>query len=152
VSNHTQPTVIARTVTRAVFPLILLTAIALTLQGHNHPGGGFIGGVLTAIGIALVYIIYGADALTRLLFQAEEPSTVIRTYVQLLTVSLALAAGSGIAAIALGAAFLSQVVVFIPHVPIYGTIELPSALVFDLGVYLVVVGTLLTILAVVGIE
>src|SRR6056297_3509188 len=67
-------TVIARTVTRLVVPLILVTAIALLLQGHNLPGGGFIGGVLTVTAFALIYVIYGLDYLEEeLLHHNREP-------------------------------------------------------------------------------
>jgi multicomponent Na+:H+ antiporter subunit B len=48
--------------------------------------------------------------------------------------------------------FLTQAVVFVEHIPLYGELEFASALAFDLGVYFVVVGSLLTILAVVGKE
>jgi multicomponent Na+:H+ antiporter subunit B len=166
----TQPTIIARTVVRTVVPIILLTAIALVLQGHNHPGGGFIGGVLTATAFALVYITYGSEYLVSVLLpnsnttsgsksssnsNENQPgllSGAVRAYNLTFVFGLALAAGSGLVAIALGATFLAQIVVFIPHVPIYDMIELASALVFDLGVYFVVVGALLTIVAVVGDE
>ncbi|MDS0281545.1 MnhB domain-containing protein [Haloarcula onubensis] len=153
-----QPTVIARTVTRAVVPLILLTAIGLLLQGHNLPGGGFIAGVLTVTAFALIYIIYGLDYLeTELLDRTttdseETESNIIREYAEVFALGLVLAAGSGIAAILLGYPFLTQAVVFVEPLPIYHELEVASALVFDIGVYGVVVGALLTILAVVGEE
>lgn len=163
----TQPTIIARTVIRTVVPIILLTAISLVLQGHNLPGGGFIGGVLTAIALALVYITYGSEYLTEELLPSsnearkppdtneEQPgllSGAVGTYNVTFVFGLVLAAGAGLVAIAFGYTFLSQGVVFIHNVPIYDVIELASALVFDLGVFFVVSGSLLTILAVVGNE
>jgi multicomponent Na+:H+ antiporter subunit B len=167
----TQPTIIARTVVRTVVPIILLTAISLVLQGHNLPGGGFIGGVLTAIAFALVYITYGSEYLVqellpnsdsnsnqnrRLPDTSEEQSGLLSGAVSAYNVTfvfgLVLAAGSGLVAVALGFTFLAQSVVFIHDVPIYHEIELASALVFDLGVFFVVSGALLTILAVVGDE
>lgn len=163
----TQPTIIARTVVRTVVPIILLTAISLVLQGHNLPGGGFIGGVLTAIAFALVYITYGSEYLAeelipnsnedrRLPDTSEEKSGLLSGAVGAYNVTfgfgLALAAGSGLVAIALGYTFLSQSVLFVQDVPIYDMLELASALVFDLGVFFVVSGALLTILAVVGDE
>ncbi len=150
-------TVIARTVARVTFPIILLTAFALLLQGHNRPGGGFIAGVLTAAGVGLIYIIFGLDYIEvevlhnrpALLYGGAGLS---RDFGVVFALGLALATGGGLVAMALGYPFLSQAVVFLEHLPYYGEIELASAFVFDLGVYLVVVGAVLTILAVVGGE
>lgn len=150
------PTVIARTVTRTVVPVIVVTAIALLFQGHNRPGGGFIAGVLTVNAFALVYIVYGQDYLQDVLFDrtpaGEVLTGLVADYWLVFAFGLALAAGSGLVAVALGYPFLTQAVVFLERVPVYGTFEVASAFVFDLGVYLVVVGALLTILGVVGAE
>ena len=156
--TDTGTTVIVRTVTRIVFPLILLTAIALLLRGHNLPGGGFIAGVLTAAAFALLYVIYGLDFVESDLIDRGGESAVaagpsiVTDYRLTFAVGLALAAGSGIIAILFGLPFLTQRVLFLEHLPVYHELELASAFVFDFGVYLVVVGALLTILAVVGAE
>ncbi|MCU4716545.1 MnhB domain-containing protein [Halapricum hydrolyticum] len=166
--TENEPTVIARTVVRIVVPIILVTAITLLLQGHNAPGGGFIGGVLTAVAFALIYIIYGLDyfeteilgrtALPRALpgepveDETQQRPGVTKEFSEVLAIGLAIAAGGGIAAIALGYPFLSQAVAFVEGIPLFHEIEVASALVFDLGVYFVVVGGLLTIVAVVGAE
>lgn len=157
-TTEQQTTVIARTVTRIVVPIILVTAVALLLQGHNLPGGGFIAGVLTVAAFALVYIIYGLDYLEEELLERGPsdpyaPETgLVWDYGNVFAAGLAVAAGGGIVAILLGQAFLSQAVAFFDHVPVYGHFEVASAFVFDLGVYAVVVGALMTILAVVGDE
>jgi len=149
-------TVIARTVARTVVPLILVTAVALLLRGHNLPGGGFIAGVLTVTAFTLLYIIYGLDSVRRDLLQRTPdtesfpgPATL---YATTFGVGLAIAVGGGLAAIALGEPFLTQAVLFVEHVPVFREFELASAFVFDVGVFLVVVGALLTILSVVGTE
>lgn len=152
-----ETTVIARTVTRVVVPLILVTAIALLLQGHNLPGGGFIAGVLTCTAVALTYIVFGRDYLQRDLLSRPTSgvgmlSDITREYAALFAVGLGIAAGGGLAAMAFGFPFLTQAVLFIEHLPVYGEYELASAFVFDLGVYFTVVGALLTIVAVVGGE
>ena len=153
-----QPTVIARTVTRLAVPIILVTAIALLLQGHNLPGGGFIAGVLTVTAFALVYIIYGLDYLeTELLHRSprvpyETETGIVREYGGVFAAGLAVAVAGGLGAVALGYPFLTQGVLFLEHIPVYHEFEIASALVFDLGVYFVVVGALLTVLAVVGEE
>jgi multicomponent Na+:H+ antiporter subunit B len=152
------PTVIARTVTRLVVPMILLTAVALLLQGHNLPGGGFIAGVLTVVALALVYIIFGLDYLeTELLDRGVTvpygpEAGIVREYGSVFALGLGVAVASGVVAMALGHPFLTQGVAFIEHLPVYDTLEVASALVFDLGVYAVVVGALLTVTAVVGGE
>ena len=150
-------TVITRTVTRVVFPLILLTAIALLLQGHNLPGGGFIAGVLTTAAFALVYIVYGLEFLQEDLLDRTGDDTasgpaIVADYLLVFAAGLTLAAGGGVVATLFDRPFLSQAVLFVHDLPLFGELELASAFVFDLGVYLVVVGALLTILAVVGDE
>jgi multicomponent Na+:H+ antiporter subunit B len=143
-------TVIARTVTRTVVPLVLVTAIALLLQGHNLPGGGFIAGVLATVALVLVTVIYGEDYVENELL--HRPSGWLREGTRyVFGLGLALATAGGIVPIALGEPFLSQGVAFV-HVPIYGEVELASAFVFDLGVTLVVVGALLSIVTVLGGE
>ena len=161
-TTDTDTTVIARTVVRVVVPIILLTAVALLLQGHNLPGGGFIAGVLTVTAFALVYIVFGRTFLQRELLHTDDDSFLdgaVGEYGRAFSFGLALAASAGVGSIVLGELlaqgqyeFLTQGVVFVHDVPVYHEIEVPTALFFDLGVYFVVVGALLTILAVVGGE
>lgn len=152
-------TVIARTVVRSVVPIVLVTAIALLLQGHNRPGGGFIAGVLTAAAFALVYVIYGEDYLQEeVLDRAPVPARevmhdgVVANYRSAFALGLTLAVASGLVPMLLGYSFLTQAVVFVEGLPVYETLEIASALAFDVGVYLVVVGALLTVVSVVGAE
>lgn len=151
-----EPTVIAKTVTRTVVPLIAVTAIALLLQGHNLPGGGFIAGVLTATAFVLLYVIYGIETVRRELIVRSEGYGLLsgptESYARAFTAGLALAVVSGVAAMLFEVPFLTQAVVFVEPLPLYGELEFASALAFDLGVYFAVVGSVLTILAVVGKE
>ncbi len=152
-------TVIMRTTTRVVVPIIVLVSISLFVQGHNLPGGGFIGGVLTTTGFVLIYITFGLDYLERILL-GDVAATggnafedrVVDAYRRLFVIGLVLTLGSGLAAVALGIPFLSQDFIIIHDVPLYHEVELASALIFDLGIYCVVVGGLLTIISVVGSE
>ena len=144
-------TVIARTVTRLAVPIIMLTAVALLLQGHNLPGGGFIGGVLTATAFALLYVVFGLDFMRSELLSRTGVEMAER-YRWLFSLGLALAVGSGLAPLLFGVPFLTQAVAFVEGVPLYGTLEVASAFAFDLGVYFTVVGALLTVLTVVGAE
>jgi len=154
-----------KTVTRVVVPIILVVSFALFLQGHNQPGGGFIAGVLTSSAFALVYIAYSLDYLEDDVLgrDVETPIEHIRhgvvaDYRRLFSVGLLVAVASGLAAIAYaslyadgGLSFMTQSYTFL-HLPLYGEVEVASAVAFDFGVYAVVVGALLTILSVVGAE
>jgi len=149
-------TPISRTVTRIVVPIILVTAISLLLQGHNLPGGGFIGAVLTVTAFVLVYVMFGLAYLQEdvlgLSASPEEDHGLVSGYRWLFAAGLALATAGGIAPILLGHPFLTQAVIFLEALPLYGELEVASALVFDLGVYFTVVGSLLTIVGEVGSE
>ena len=149
-------TVIARTASRIAVPVILVFAVALLLQGHNLPGGGFIAAVLAAGAFALVYVVHGMGALQAFLGISGEGALFghgpIEWYRLSLAAGLALAAGSGLVPIAFGEPFLTQTFVVLHDVPLYGELEVASALAFDVGVFLTVVGALLTAVAVVGTE
>ena len=144
-------TVIARTVARTVVPIIIVVAIALFIRGHNLPGGGFIGGVLTTTAFVLVYIIFGLDYIRDEILTRPDLD-MVGSYRWLFSVGLAVALFGGIAPILWGFPFLTQGVAFVKGIPLYHELEVASALVFDIGVYFVVVGGLLTVLAEVGSE
>jgi multicomponent Na+:H+ antiporter subunit B len=146
-------TVIARSVVRLVVPIILVTAVALLFQGHNLPGGGFIGAVLTATAFVLVYVVFGLSFLREVLVgDGDVDGGVVSAYRFLFAFGLALAAGSGLVPVAFDRPFLTQGVLFLDGLPLYGTLEVASALAFDVGVYLAVVGALLAVVAEVGAE
>jgi len=144
-------TVIARTVVRAVVPIIVVVALALLFQGHNLPGGGFIGGVLTTTAFVLVYIIFGLEYMREQLIDRPR-FDMVEAYRSLFSIGLAIALLSGLAPILWGSPFLTQGVAFVNGIPLYHELEIASALAFDLGVYFVVVGGLLTVIAEVGSE
>ncbi|MFB6097364.1 MAG: MnhB domain-containing protein [Haloferacaceae archaeon] len=150
-------TVIPRTVVRVATPIILVTAVGLLLQGHNLPGGGFIGGVLTVTAFVLIYVIFGLDYLQQEVLgmrveDTEEGHGLVGAYRWLFAVGLALAAGSGLGSIVAGFPFMTQAVLILEGLPLYGEFEVASAFAFDLGVYFVVVGALLTVVGEVGSE
>ena len=147
-----------RTTARVVVPIILVVAVSLFLQGHTLPGGGFIGGVLTVAAFALVYVAYNLDYLEIGVLDREIDHSrgigdhrTVTAYRRLFVFGLTLIVASGLAGPLFGEPFLSQA--FRPlHLPLFGEIELASALVFDTGIFCVVVGGLLTIFSVVGAE
>ncbi|ELZ10258.1 sodium:proton antiporter [Natrinema thermotolerans] len=152
-------TVIMRTTARAIVPIVLVVAISLFFEGHNLPGGGFIGGVLTVTAFGIVYMAFGLDFLERGVLGREvdpgkEPSRdrVVLAYRRLFAYGFAIAVLSGLVPLVFDRPFLTQTFVMLEGVPIYDHLEVASAMAFDFGVYCVVVGGLLTILSVVGAE
>ncbi len=148
-----------KTTARIVVPIILVLAISLLLQGHNLPGGGFIAGVLTTVAFALIYVAQGLDYLDSGVLGQEVESGAgvfehrsVTAFRQTFMVGLAVAVASGFAALLFDEPFLTQTFVIVEHLPLYHELEFASALAFDVGVYMVVVGVLLTILSVVGAE
>ncbi|USZ71814.1 MnhB domain-containing protein [Natronosalvus halobius] len=152
-------TVIMRTTARVVVPIILVVAASLFVEGHNLPGGGFIGGVLAATAFVVIYLAFDLDFLERGVLGREVESgappsrdRVVLAYRRLFEYGLAIAVLSALIPMALGYPFLSQTFREFEGVPIYHHVEIASALAFDFGVLCVVLGGLLTILSVVGDE
>ena len=121
---------ILTTVTRLVFFLVLLFSLYLLLRGHNSPGGGFIAGVMTALGILLQSIASDLHYV-RLVFRVE-PRVLVG-------VGLMIALTTGLVPMLLGYPFLTSTFGHV-HLPGLGEVEIASAFFFDLGVYCVVVG------------
>jgi len=125
---------ILQTATRVLMPLLLLFAVFLLLRGHNQPGGGFIGGLVVAASFVLYSIAFGVDAARRALLVA--PST-------LLGVGLLVALTSGLPGVVFGQPFMTAQWVELTMGPSVVTVGTP--LVFDVGVFLAVIGVVLTI-------
>jgi multicomponent Na+:H+ antiporter subunit B len=121
------------TATRLLTPLLLLFSLFLLLRGHYEPGGGFVGGLVAASAFSLAAYAQGAGAARRLL---RVPPTA------LIGVGLLVAVASGLLALFQGEPFLEGR---------WGAVELPvlgkpgTPLLFDAGVYLVVLGTVLAV-------
>jgi monovalent cation:proton antiporter len=128
---------ILTTVTRLVFFVVLLFSLYLLLRGHNNPGGGFIAGVMSALGILLQAIASDLRYVRQ----------VLRAEPRLLSgVGLLISLITGLVPMLFGYPFLTSTFGHL-HAPWLGEVELASAFFFDLGVYLVVVGgTLLMIM------
>jgi multicomponent Na+:H+ antiporter subunit B len=126
---------ILRTATRFVFPLLVLFSVFLLIRGHNEPGGGFAGGLVAAAAFAMVAIAYGTPVARKSL--RARPST-------LAGVGLLIAAGSGAWGLVRGEPFLTGQWLTIDLFAA-GPVLLGSPLLFDIGVFLVVVGVVLNI-------
>lgn len=152
-------TVILRTTARVVLPIIILYSFVIFLQGHNLPGGGFIAGVLTALGISLVYIAFSIDYLERYVLGEGVESTyehfkhsIVVRYRLIFALGLGIALTTGVGSMVFGFPFMTQDYWVLHDLPIYGEVEVASAVAFDFGVYVVVVGALLTIVSMIGGE
>lgn len=126
---------ILQTAARLVTPLILLFSINLLLYGHDQTGGGFSGGLLGALAFVLYAFAFGTDDARRGLPLAPD---------KLIGAGLASALAAGIIALLLGEPFLSGMWV---EIPLWSdvSLELGTPMLFDLGVYLLVAGTVLAI-------
>ncbi|CAN5582358.1 hypothetical protein BH23ACT7_BH23ACT7_15990 [soil metagenome] len=130
------------TVTRAVFHTIWVLSLYLLFAGHNAPGGGFVGGLVGGAALVLRYAGAGSDGVRQAVRLRPEA---------LLGGGLLLAGATGLAPWLAGREFLSSASLDIA-VPIVGEVHATSALPFDIGVYLVVVGLVLGALVTLGAE
>ena len=124
---------IFRTASDYLLPLLLLFSIFLLLRGHYEPGGGFVGGLVASMAFLIHTFAYG-------LTQTRKIIKINPGY--LMPVGLLLALLAGIAPWFVGLPFLTGLW-FSEPLRFIGAVS--SVLVFDIGVYLVVIGTTLTI-------
>jgi multicomponent K+:H+ antiporter subunit A len=125
---------------RPLLPLALVVSVYLFLRGHNLPGGGFVAGLVTGVVLILQYLAAGIRVA-----QERLPGR----YPRWLALGLAIATATGLGSWLFGRPFLTSAHAHF-KVPVLGEIEIASALLFDLGVYVVVVAVVLMILAEVG--
>lgn len=128
--------------TRVIFPLIMVLSAYFFFAGHNTPGGGFAGGLTAGLALVLRYLAGG---------RYELGETLPLDAGKILGVGLALSAGTAVTSLFLGAPVLSSAVIEF-DVPVLGTVKLVTALFFDLGVYLIVVGLVLDVLRSLGAQ
>lgn len=124
---------ILRTAALLVLPLQLVFSVFLLLRGHDEPGGGFIGGLVASGAFALYLYAFGVESLKRLLRVSPK---------DLLAVGLLLGLTATVPSVFMGQAFFTA-----QWATIYlgdTAVKLSTVLVFDIGVYLTVVGTLVT--------
>ncbi|WP_206539932.1 monovalent cation/H+ antiporter subunit A [Rheinheimera mesophila] len=127
-------------VSQALLPLALLVSVYIFFRGHNLPGGGFVAGLITAIAIILQYVAQGVDWVKQRL---------TLEYHRLVAAGVFISALTGAVSWLFERPFLTSWFDYF-QLPLLGEIELASAIAFDLGVYLTVVGSTLMILANLG--
>lgn len=128
--------VILQAVTKVVVFIIFTVAVYLFLSGHNSPGGGFIGGLVLASGLVLLFIVYDIKTVQKAIpFDFK--------LVAALGAFLAVATGFG--SILFDVPFLSQSGADF-NLPFFGETKLTTVTIFETGVALVVVGVVVTII------
>ena len=131
--NPAEKSVIVGAAVRIFVPLLLLFSLLILLLGHDRPGGGFIGGALAGATIALYAMV----------FTPQRARRVVRVDDRVLTgIGLLVALASGLPALVLGDPFLTAYWVELRGLGLDG-VWVGTPLLFDVGVYLVVVGAIL---------
>ena len=128
--------VILRAGARLFAVLLLIFSIYMLLRGHNAPGGGFIGGLIAATGFVVYAIACGTNDARRAL--RFDPGSIAGA-------GLGIALLAGVMAVAFGDNFFTGQWLFIGATETDKGLPLSSVLVFDIGVYLVVLGAVLSI-------
>jgi len=132
--------VVLAVIARTLLPMALLVAVYLLLRGHNLPGGGFIGALVAGTALILQYLADGsALARTRTGWR----------YRMLVGVGILIATVTGIGSLLFGYPFLTTSFTYVT-LPVIGEFELATAMLFDLGVFVAVVATVMLILAYLG--
>jgi multicomponent Na+:H+ antiporter subunit B len=127
---------ILSTAARYLLSLLLVFSVFILIRGHDEPGGGFIGGLIAAAAFALNAVAFDAATTRRTL--RIDPR-------MLVPLGLLIALGSGTAPLLAGEAFLTGIW-FTAYAPGLGELTLGTPLMFDCGVYLVVLGVTLTMI------
>ena len=115
---------------RIVFAAVMVGSLWLLFAGHNQPGGGFVGGIVAGAAVSLRYVAGGLAEVRRL--SRGQPWMVLGA-------GLLIAVTTAIVPLLLGGAVL-ETGSFTLDLPLLGSMKVTSALVFDIGVYLAVIG------------
>jgi multicomponent Na+:H+ antiporter subunit A len=134
--------IIFEVVTRLIFHSLIIFSLYLLLAGHNLPGGGFAGGLTAGLALAIRYLAGGR-------FELREATPVGAG--TLLGIGLATAAASGVVPLLLGGQVFQTAIIEL-WLPVFGDIKFVTSTIFDIGVYVVVVGLVLDVLRSLGSE
>lgn len=132
--------VILQTTTKVVFFIIFLFSIHIFFAGHFAPGGGFVGGLLTACAILLLLLAFDLKTVQKAL-----PFN----FMIIVAIGLLLALGTAAGSILFDVPFFTHAFADF-DLPLFGVSSLHTAMIFDAGVYLVVVGASITMIQAIG--
>lgn len=128
--------VILQTVIKVAVFIIFTFAVNLFFSGHHHPGGGFIGGLTFSAGLFLMYLAFDIETVKKHIPIDFKVVAAIGVLIAVLT---------GVFGMLFDEPFLTQTFDYF-DLPIFGETELASAVLFDVGVALAVIGTAVTII------
>lgn len=132
--------IIIRNVAKVAVIIILTFAINLFISGHHHPGGGFIGGLTLSSALILLFVAFDIDSVRK---------NIPVDFKALAAVGVLIAVLTGLGSVLFGSSFLTQTFTYF-ELPIFGKTELATAVIFDIGVALAVIGTSMTIIMTIG--
>ncbi len=138
------PPLMLRVAASVVLPVALVFSVYIFMRGHNLPGGGFIAGLITSVALVLQFMALG-QARAEALLHAQGG----RRFVRWIGAGLGIAGLTGVGSFVFGKPFLTSAFGH-PQVPLLGELPLATAALFDLGVYLTVVGSTLLTISVLG--
>ncbi|KAA1042556.1 Na(+)/H(+) antiporter subunit B [Macrococcus equipercicus] len=138
--NKQRNDVIFQFCTLIVFFIIFMFSLSIFLGGHYTPGGGFVGGLLVAGALLLVLIAYDIKTLESIL-----PID----FKKVIAVGLTFCYATPLIAVLLGRPFFTHFSGDL-HLPLFGAVHWHTAMLFDLGVMLAVIGTTMTIILTIG--
>lgn len=139
IKKHTNDVILESSTTFITF-IIFLFAVYLFFAGHYTPGGGFIGGLVTASALVLVLLAFDIKTLRQILPIDYKQMTAVGMLISVLTAS---------GALLFNKPFFTHAHGYF-NLPLFGKTSLHTAMLFDLGVYLVVVGVTMTIIQTIG--
>jgi multicomponent K+:H+ antiporter subunit A len=142
--SYGRPPLLLRTASRLVLPMALVVSAYVFWRVHGLPGGGFIAGLITAVALVLQFMAFGQQHAENVLHDAGG-----RRFTRWIGIGLAIALATGVGAFVLGRPFLTSAHGH-PSVPVLGELPLATAAIFDLGVYVTVVGATMLMLVVLG--
>lgn len=134
--------IILEVIVRVLFHTIIVVSIYLLFAGHNLPGGGFAGGLVAGMALVMRYVAGGRYELG-----AAAPTDAGR----LLGAGMAIAVACAVVPLFFGAPPLTSAFIE-AELPVFGHVEFVTTTIFDIGVYLVVVGLVLDVLRSLGAE
>ena len=135
-----RPSLLVQTGSRTIVPTIVVVSLFLLVVGHDAPGGGFVGGLLAGAALLVVFLAGGKPAVASLL--RIQPRS-------LLGLGIAVSVATAALGMVFGSSFFDAGKLTL-NLWLLGDISVSSTLVFDIGVYLVVVGLITTVLTELG--
>ncbi|MEH7252307.1 Na(+)/H(+) antiporter subunit B [Neobacillus niacini] len=132
--------VIIRSVSKVAVVIILTFAINLFISGHHNPGGGFIGGLAFSSALILLFLSFDIETVRK---------NIPLDFKILAAVGVLISVSTGVGSMLFDVPFLTQAYGYF-NLPIFGKTELATAVIFDIGVALAVIGTSITIILTIG--